>query len=63
MRLLSLDFDPVYGDDDDRASFSGDLSVFDYDVVIWDPAATFRMYRDYGHGGLFQNLPEISAHQ
>ena len=61
MRLISLDFDPVYGDDVDRASFSGDLSVFDYDVVIWDPAASLRAYDAYG--GLFQNLPEISAHQ
>ena len=31
MRLLSLDYDPVY-DDATRATFSGDLSVFDFDV-------------------------------
>lgn len=46
MRLLSLDYDPVYGDDDTvRSSFSSDVSVFDFDAVIWDPAESFRGYR------------------
>lgn len=68
MRLLSLDYDPVYGDDDsddcDRESFSSDYSVFDYDVVIWDPAETLRSYRDTGYlgGALYENLPRISEH-
>ncbi|MGW4633952.1 hypothetical protein [Nocardia sp. NPDC004415] len=69
MRLLSLDYDPVYGDDDSddcmRASFGSDVTVFDYDVVIWDPAETLRSYRDSGYGGVahFQNLPRISDHK
>lgn len=44
MRLLSLDFDPVYGDDATRSTFRSDVSVFDYDLVLWDPAATFKTY-------------------
>lgn len=62
MRLLSLDFDPVYGPDGDRARFSSDASVFDYDVVVWDPAASFRTYMS-GYEGLYQNLPSLSDNQ
>jgi hypothetical protein len=47
MRLLSLDFDPVYGGDTTRASFASDISVFDYDVVIWDPEASCNSYTSY----------------
>ncbi|WP_079614160.1 hypothetical protein [Mycobacteroides abscessus] len=55
MRLLSLDYDPVYGEDTTRSTFSGDISVFDYDAVIWDPAQTYRHYyqhRDGSYRGL-----------
>jgi hypothetical protein len=44
MRMLSLDYDPAYGDDTLRSRFGGDISAFDYDLVIWDPAASFDSY-------------------
>jgi len=44
MRLLSLDFDPVYGEDTIRAKFSDQNSVFDYDIVIWDPSSSLSNY-------------------
>lgn len=59
-RLLSLDYDPVYGDDATRSSFSGDLSAFDFDVVIWDPLESFRSYHWTTR---FQGLPCLSAHE
>lgn len=60
MRLLSLDFDPVY-DDATRASFSGDESAFDYDVVIWDPEGSFHEYTRY-NSEYYQGLPMLSDH-
>jgi len=55
LRLLSLDFDPVYGESATRATFTGDVSVFDYDVVIWDPERTFSEVTQYSerYKGLF----------
>ncbi|WP_020574192.1 hypothetical protein [Actinopolymorpha alba] len=44
-RLLSLDYDPVYGENAVRSHFSSSRSVFDFDVVIWDPEASFHDYR------------------
>ena len=62
MRLLSLDFDPVYGPEATRSDFSGDLSVFDFDAVIWDPARSLGTYqRDYTNSYV-QNLPCLSDH-
>ena len=57
MRLLSLDYDPVYKDAATRASFSSDVSAFDHDVVIWDPAASFREYTLWAE--LYQGLPSL----
>jgi hypothetical protein len=54
MRLLSLDYDPVYGKDTDRDTFSSDTSAFDYDVVIWDPAESYRYH--YGYGERYKGL-------
>jgi hypothetical protein len=62
MRLLSLDYDPVYGDDTTRANFAGDESVFDYDVVIWDPASSFETYQS-AYQGHYQNLPSLSENR
>jgi hypothetical protein len=45
MRLLSLDFDPVYGEDATRAGFSSEYSAFDYDVVIWNPSQSLPSYK------------------
>jgi hypothetical protein len=59
-RLLSLDYDPVYGDDATRSSFSGDRSIFDFDVVIWDPLESLRSYL---WTTKFQGLPRLSAHE
>lgn len=60
MRFLSLDYDPVYGGDDVvRSSFTGDTSVFDFDVVIWDPARSFESYMGpYGQSH-YQGLPSL----
>ena len=61
MRILSLDYDPVYGHDATRASFSGDLSVFDHDITIWDPASSFRSYViSNGTRSRYRNLPSLS---
>jgi hypothetical protein len=57
MRLLSLDYDPVYADAT-RGVFDDDVSVYDYDVVIWDPEHTFSRYTTYS--GTYQNLPSLS---
>lgn len=62
MRLLSLDYDPVYGDKETtRSDFSGDLSAFDYDVVIWDPAESFKNYVG-SYPEHYQGLPSLSDH-
>lgn len=64
MRLLSLDYDPVYGDADcDRSSFKSDVSAFDFDVVIWDPEATFRAYTWHPYVETYQGLPCLSDDQ
>lgn len=57
MRLLSLDYDPIYGNGNTRANFKGDIRAFDYDVVIWDPESSFETYH---YSGFFQNLPSLS---
>ncbi len=60
MRILSLDYDPVFGSDATRSTFSSDLSVFDYDVVIWDPEASFVQYNSYSDS--YMGLPSLSDH-
>ena len=62
MRLLSLDFDPVYDPDATRSRFSGDLSVFDFDVVMWDPARSLGTYERDLANSYVQNLPCLSDH-
>ena len=44
MRLLSLDFEPVYGENATCVRFSDQESVFDYDVVIWNPSDGLSNY-------------------
>lgn len=58
MRLLSLDYDPVYGNDTTRSHFGSDRSVFDYDIVIWDPAQSLRNYTVYADS--YRGLPSLS---
>jgi hypothetical protein len=57
MRLLALDYSPVYSDAD-SGSFAGDVSVFDYDAVIWDPQTTYWRYTDYA--SQYKGLPSPS---
>ena len=58
MRLLSLDFDPTYGDDNERSEFKGDLSVFDFDVVMWDPAGSLSSYTNY-YQSTYKGVPSL----
>lgn len=58
MRLLSLDFDPIFGEHSTRSSFTGEISAFDYDVVLWDPATTFAEAVQYA--AKFNGLPALS---
>ncbi len=58
MRLLSLDFEPVYGAETMHAFFATDTSVFDYDVVIWDPESSFNYYTRYAKQ--YQGHPWLS---
>ena len=58
MRCLTLDL----WIPEQRATFArfvSDISVFEYDVVIWDPLGT---YKRYDSGGKFQGLPRVSDH-
>lgn len=58
MRVLSLDFDPTFGNDAVRSQFAGDDSVFDFDLVIWDPASSYEWYTQYEDS--YQGLPSLS---
>lgn len=58
MRLLSLDYQPVHRPAS-LAAFSGDASVFDYDVVIWDSEASLRRYTQYADS--YRGLPSLSS--
>ena len=63
MKLLSLDYDPIYGDDDyTRSTFGSDVSVFDYDIVIWDPASSLSHYTS-AYGDWYQNLPSLNDNE
>ncbi|PWC05127.1 hypothetical protein [Agromyces badenianii] len=61
-RLLSLDYEPLFGDGDDLAStFDSDTSCFDFDVVLWDPARSFESYAEYS--ATYHGLPSLSDTQ
>jgi hypothetical protein len=69
MRILSLDYDPVFGNNATRAAFSGDLSVFDYDMTIWDPANSFEIYVNHPNRSFieprerhYRGLPALSEY-
>lgn len=58
MRLLSLDYEPLFGTDSDTLStFGSDISVFDYDVVFWDPEKSFD---NYSHYDTYMGLPSLA---
>jgi len=61
MRLLSLDYAPVFGDEADTGiqTFGSDTSAFDYDIVLWDPARTFRRYWRAGSDGSYNGVPAL----
>src|SRR3978361_2297862 len=56
MRLLSLDYSPVWNPAT-MTSFSGDESVFDFDVVVWNPASS--IYRYATAYAQYRNLPSL----
>jgi hypothetical protein len=58
MRLLSLDYRPVW-DPVTFTSFSGDDSVFDFDVVIWNPASSIYRYAT-AYNEQYRNLPSLN---
>jgi hypothetical protein len=59
MRLLSLDYSPVY-EPAVLANFSGDDSVFDFDVVVWNPPTSFFRYTySYSYSQTYRNLPSL----
>ena len=61
-RLLALDYEPLFGADDDLAStFSSDTSCFDFDIVLWDPAGSFEGYANYAEN--HRGLPALSDAQ
>lgn len=58
-RILSLDYQPLFGGSDDLSTtFDSDTSCFDFDVVLWDPAASFARYSNYAQDYL--GLPSLS---
>lgn len=60
MRLLFLDSE-LHSRGATKASFQGDISVFDFDAVIWDPEETFRRYTETA--SQYQGLPSPSENR
>ena len=58
VRTLLLDCNFTLGDAD-SLGFSSVISVFDYDVVIWDPRGTFESYIGQRHA-TFRGRPSLS---
>lgn len=58
MRILTLDcwLDP----DIDSYTFGDPISIFDYDIVIWDPGNTLDGYQSEPYHPTFQGLRRIS---
>lgn len=59
MRLLSLDYEPVFTDAV-LAGFDSDESVFDFDAAIWDPAETLSEYIKW-NSSMYQGRPLLSG--
>lgn len=57
MRLMALDYDPVF-QGVDRVTFDSDTSIFDYDAVIWDPDGSFARY-EHQRTQIYRNLPAL----
>ena len=44
-RLLSIDYSSVFGEDHVKmTSFASDTSMFDFDIVIWDPERSLELF-------------------
>lgn len=57
MRVLGMDVGGV-SREADETTFGSDRSIFEYDVVFWDPVNTFATYRDqYKHRQYFRGAP------
>src|SRR5688500_6012021 len=57
MRWLGLDCD-LGVDAIDVFSFSSNVSVYDYDVVLWDPASSLEEYLAYST--VYNGLPSLN---
>ena len=44
----------------DSHSFNSSVSVFDYDIVIWDPHASLNGYELNPYGSLYKGRPRLS---
>jgi hypothetical protein len=56
-----LDYAPIFENHDEVGiyTFGSDISAFDFDVVLWDPARSFRRYWVGGRDSTFNGLPAI----
>lgn len=60
MRILALDAD-IHGPGIDEAAFRSAKSMFEYDVVVWDPASFVETYARDPWNSTYQGYPCISA--
>jgi hypothetical protein len=59
MRILALDAD-IHGPGIDNAAFRSTKSMFEYDVVVWDPASFVNTYTRDPWNPMYQGYPCIS---
>ncbi len=62
MRLLSLDYEFVYGDAE-YDEFASDHSLMDFDVVIWDPVGSMHTYIGDYRAEQYRGRPSLSEHK
>ncbi|NEC33247.1 hypothetical protein [Streptomyces rubrogriseus] len=60
MRILALDAD-IHGPGIDEAAFRSAKSMFEYDVVVWDPASFVGTYARDPWNATYQGYPCIST--
>ncbi len=60
MKLLSLDFDEC-SDDVEKARFTSDRSLMDFDAVIWDPGASVDHVSIYSASN-YNGYPAVNDH-
>ena len=57
MRLLSIDYKWTF-DPAEITTFESLTSCYDFDIVIWDPAGTYKRYGRFG--ATYQGIPSLS---